>query len=1079
MKSQLPASIAGRARPWLALLGAATVVNLHAQSATDVTAPRPDEVIELSPFQVNQTQDHGYQATSAMSGTRLNTKLEDLAASLSVVTKQQILDTASVDINDVFKYEVSTEGTSQWTNFSVDRGVVTDGVSKDPSGSTRIRGLTPANIALNGFTVNLPLDTYDVDAIEISRGPNSTVFGLGNTGGGINIIKGRANTTRDISSVTVRGDSYDGYRGNFDFNRVLLKDKLALRAYGLYQDVGYVRKPSDDITKRLEVATTVRPFKLTSIYASFESYRNTNNRPNSLTPRDTITDWINSGKPTWDPTTQMVHLANGTTIGPVSTSSSSESSLLPYGLAVSDSTFQNSPSAYFNQDGSLGLFMVSRMPDTNVNNGIGPTNVRGAARLLQNGSYYIRNSTKFPLFNPPEITDQSLYDWTSINLAAPNLQKTRGETSQVQIEQIILNSERQSLALQGAWLYERISTYDRRFLGTGGASLQPYIDINEKLLDGTPNPYFLRTYVGGAAPSMSLGRNNTESYRLTAAYQLDLTREKSFLLWLGRNRFMGFTEYRSNQGGGLGFQDVASSTNTWMGTVTNRKNSAYMTYPRYYVGDATGQNVDYAPARADVPPYTYDLRYYNVATKQWVTDPTTYDLYYDANRPNKRILSTVGAVWQGYFLNDRIIPLIGVRRDKNRSRDANSAINPTAATDGYYDFSPVFNYGTNDWVKHSGTTDNYGIVVKPLRWLDLSYNQANAFSPGSAVYDVWGHPLPDPVGKSKDYGFSIHLFDDRLVITAKQFETVDVGRSTSDLNTIVQRAIRMDRRSSSGDPGLTDWYITQLQQLHPTWDQTQLVAQTLQDTGADYDYLRSHINKTHGDASNSYSRGKELEITYNPTPYLRMKLTGSQETPLNGIMSPAVQNYIDSRMATWTSIKDPVTGNPWWTTPEANGAIPRDWFTNNVNANLNLAIALQGKRRTQTREYHLSYLASYDLAGMTDNRWLKPLEVGGSLRWEDKASIGYLGAAPDSDGVVRLYDPNKPVWQSGNTYCDLFTKYRFRMFKNRVQCTLQLNVNNVFENGHLQAVAVNPDGTPWAFRIIDPREFILSARFDL
>jgi hypothetical protein len=33
--------------------------------------------------------------------------------------------------------------------------------------------------------------------------------------------------------------------------------------------------------------------------------------------------------------------------------------------------------------------------------------------------------------------------------------------------------------------------------------------------------------------------------------------------------------------------------------------------------------------------------------------------------------------------------------------------------------------------------------------------------------------------------------------------------------------------------------------------------------------------------------------------------------------------------------------------------------------------------------------------------------------------------------------------------------------------------------GHLQPTAVNPDGSPWRFRIIDPRQFIASATFDL
>lgn len=1067
--------------PLVALAVAQPLANAQSTSSTSSTSTAAaqdkrsadEDVITLSPFQVNETEDRGYQATSAMSGTRLNTKLSDLAAPLSVVTKMQLEDTAATDINDVFKYELSTEGTSQWTNLTVDRNVVTDGVSSNPSGSTRMRGLTPANIALNGFGVNLPLDTYDVEAIEISRGPNSTVFGLGNTGGGINIIKGHANTTRDISSVKVRGDSYDGYRGSFDFNRVLLRNKLAVRVYGLYENKGYVRKPSDDITRRLEAAVTVRPFRNTSIYASFESYKNENNRPNSITPRDMVTDWANSGKPTWDPITQTVHLANGTSIGPVT--SANEATQLPYGLALSDSTFQGSPNAYINPDGSVGMLMIARLPNST---GIGPTNTSGTGRLLYSGNYYLRNQSAFPLYQPLGISNQSIYDWTSVNLQAPNFQRTRGETSQGQIEQVILNTQRNSLALQGAWLYERISSYDRRFLGTGGAALAPYIDVNEKLLDGTPNPYFLRTFVLGAPTSTSLNRNNTESYRATLAYQLDLRQETNWLKWFGMHRFTVFSEYRENEGGGTGYHDTAVNTSAWMGTVASRNSNPFKTATRYYVGDATGQNVDYAPASNLAAPYTLPLKYYNAVTAQWITDPTTYDLYYRANRPNKRLLSTQGAVWQGYFLNDRIIPLMGYRRDYNRTREADPALNPTAATNGYFDTTPLSQYTVNDWVHRKGKTHNEGIVVKPFRWLDLAYNQSNSFSPGSTNYDVFGQPLPDPKGKSKDYGFSLHLLDNKLTITAKQFETVDIGRATSELNTIVQRTIRMDRRSSSGDPGLSDWYIAQLRIVHADWTDDQLIAQTLKDTGADYNFIRSHLNSTHGDASDSYSRGKELEVTYNPTKYWRMKLTASKETPINGKMSPAVQQYITERMPVWTTVKDPVSGNLWWTNAWSNGTIPRDFYINNVNANLKLAIALAGKRRTQTRQYHLAYTTNYALAGITDNRWLKRLDVGGSARWEDKASIGYLGAAADPDGIVREYDPNKPVWQKGNTSIDLWAKYRLNFFQNKIRCTLQLNVNNVFEDGRLQAVAINPDGTPWAYRIIDPRQFILTANFD-
>ena len=43
---------------------------------------------------------------------------------------------------------------------------------------------------------------------------------------------------------------------------------------------------------------------------------------------------------------------------------------------------------------------------------------------------------------------------------------------------------------------------------------------------------------------------------------------------------------------------------------------------------------------------------------------------------------------------------------------------------------------------------------------------------------------------------------------------------------------------------------------------------------------------------------------------------------------------------------------------------------------------------------------------------------------------------------------------------------------------LQLNCANALESGHLQVVSVNLDGSPYAYRIIDPRLFTLTASFD-
>lgn len=1071
----------------LALAGLAAPLLLAQSVAPTPGAPRPadEEIIQLSPFQVSSQADRGYLATSTMSGTRLNSKLEDLAAAISVVTKQQLLDTAAVDINDVFMYEANTEGTAQWTSFTNDRGTISDDIQANPTGATRMRGLTAANTAIDGFSSSLPFDTYNVDSVEISRGPNSSVFGLGNAGGGVNINAARANLTREVSSFGTRLDSYGGYRANFDLNRPILKDKLALRLLGLYEEKGFERKPSSETIRRLQSSVTARPFKSTTLRASFESYRNAYNRPNSTTPRDGISDWIANGKPTYDPLTRTVHFGNGAApIGPLTTLAN-ENTLLPYGIMPTDTALTTYPSMYI-ENGQIKLYTINAMPTAT---GTGPTSVDATtalpgAHLLLSGTYYNRYSTQFPLYVTKGITDKSLYDWTSVNITAPNYGNLKGETSNVSLEQMILSTPRHKLALQAAWQKERTSDNSRSFLGSygnAGGKLQVSIDINEKLLDGSPNPYFLRPYLGYPRPGFSKRRNSTDNYRAILAYELNLTGEKNLLKWLGRHRLSGYGEYRSVHTSNLGFTDTLSSDEAWIsatGVASSRNSAGYRPYVHYLVGDANGSNVDYGPPGLKAPPYSTTLRYYNGVTKQWIDEPVDYAEYYYANRPNRRLLSTRGATWQGFLLNDRIIPTFGLRKDYNRTRDANSAINPTSATDGFYTLPDPKIYGAYDWVQNRGKTTTNGVVVKPLSWVNLLYNQSNSFTPGSLAYNVYGQPLNDPKGKTRDYGFQFLLFGGRLSIRAQQYETVDNGRSDGTINTYVARTLRMDSSTSATDPNLAYWYGNEVALLHPTWSTDQVAAEVIRQIGVDTAYIQSHYGKTHGDNSVATSRGKEIEITYNPSRFWTLKSTITQARPLNGSMSQELQDYIDTRLQVWTTIKGPATGATWWTTP-ISGTTPQSWYVGNVLGPIKLAVATQGKPRMQTREWRYNLVTNYRLAGLTENRWLKNLEVGGALRWEDRAIIGYYGAAPDTDGIVRYYDPNRPVWDKARNYIDLLARYNLRLFGDRVRCRLQFNVRNVFEKGRLQAVGVNPDGTPYAFRIVDPRQFILSANFDL
>ena len=1055
-----------------------------------VVSAGSDEIVQLSPFEVTGAEDKGYLATNTMSGTRLNTRIEDIAASLSVVTKQQLLDTASVDINDVFMYEANTEGTAQWTSFTIDRGTVSDDIQSNPYGATRMRGLSAANTAVDGFSSSLPFDAYNIDSVEIARGPNSSVFGLGQTGGGVNVNTARANLSKQISSFSSRVDSYGGYRFSLDLNRPLFKDKLAVRVMAVNDEKGFLRKPSSETIRRVQTAVTARPFKNTTLRASFESFRDAYNRPNSTTPRDGITDWINSGKPTYDPLTYTVHFGDGRAPITGITTTALETSLLPYGIGATDTALTTYPSAYI-VNGKIQLYEINAMPAAN---GTGPTASVSttAPHLLYSNTYYNRYSAQYPLYTPKGFTDKSLYDWTAVNLASPNYGRTKGETVTVSFEQVILNTSRQKLAFQAAYQGERTSTNDRSFLGAygnAGGKFQVGIDVNERLLDGTPNPYFLTPYLGYPRPGYNKKASRNDDYRSQLAYELDLTREQNWMKWLGRHRVSGYGEFDSIHTMNLGFVDTIGSDEAWMsatGVPASRNSAGYRYYAHYMVGAPGSNGVQYGPVGIMAPPFSTTLRYYNDVTKQWINEPVDFSEYYYANRPNRRLLSTYGGTWQAFLWKDRIIPTFGIRKDYNRTRDANSAINPTAATDGFYVLPDPKTYGAYDWVKNRGKTTTSGVVVKPLNWVHLLYNQSNSFSPGSLAYDIYGQPLDDPKGKTRDYGFQFTLFDGRLSIRAQQYETIDSSRGDSTVNTYIQRSLRMDGSPSaptnypvtSSDPNLCAWYGNELALKNPTWTADQITAEVIKQVGVDPVFIASHYNKTHGDHSQAASRGKEIEITFNPTRYWTLRSTLTQTRAFNGQLSAEVQEYIDARLPIWTSIKGPSTGSTWWTTP-ISGTTPQTFYTNNVLAPIKLLIATQGKQKTQTREFRVNMLSNYRLAGISDNRYLKNLDVGGAIRWESKASVGYYGAAPDSDGIVRNYDPTRPIWDKARYYVDLSAGYNLKFFRDRVRTRLQLNVKNVFEDGRLQAVGFNPDGQPYAFRIIDPRQFLLTATFSL
>ena len=141
------------------------------------------------------------------------------------------------------------------------------------------------------------------------------MFGLGNPSGTLNMVPSSANTSREKTQAVFRVDSFEGYRTSLDLNRVLFKDKLAIRLSGSFQHDGFHLKPAGVNNVRYNGMVKYQPFKGTTITGSYQYYRMNGNRPNVSPPRDNVTYWLKSGRPGWDPIARTV-LLNGVVSGP-------------------------------------------------------------------------------------------------------------------------------------------------------------------------------------------------------------------------------------------------------------------------------------------------------------------------------------------------------------------------------------------------------------------------------------------------------------------------------------------------------------------------------------------------------------------------------------------------------------------------------------------------------------------------------------------------------------------------------------------------------------------------------------------
>ena len=135
--------------------------SLAAQTETEKEENEEEEILELSVFEIEATQDRGYIARHAVSGLKMNKDLLDIPQSVQIVTRDVIED-------------LGTYGNTHQTIKYVVSGIQPLGGGFDSNFGRGFRGSDSYTDGV--MEIGFYPDNADVDSVEIVKGPAAVLF---------------------------------------------------------------------------------------------------------------------------------------------------------------------------------------------------------------------------------------------------------------------------------------------------------------------------------------------------------------------------------------------------------------------------------------------------------------------------------------------------------------------------------------------------------------------------------------------------------------------------------------------------------------------------------------------------------------------------------------------------------------------------------------------------------------------------------------------------------------------------------------------------------------------------------------
>jgi len=1044
---------------------------LAAGTAADAqTAPTPakDEAVVLSPFNVTSDRDYGYVATNTLAGTRVNTPVKDVGAQISIFNKDFIKDVGATNLEELMGYAIGTQ--RDLTEESATAGVFNSNGLKSPVASFRVRGITGVGRARNYFAwPGGEIDFSTTDRVDFSRGPNSILFGLGSPAGIFNLATKQADLNRSFANFEVRTSNFLQRRASADINAASRDKRLAARFVPLFDHAPTWREHEYRERNGLYGAATFAATRKTTIRADFEKARiNQTLLGRPWTALDGTSYWEDAGKPILAASAYTI--ATNPTTG-ITSAAPTNLVVIPQSGFMREWTRTATPASTYS-------FVFN--PSTGYAANWAPMPI-GYGPLFNGGqSAYVRTTNNQISSDPKYVLNRIPRTASLIGAELPATHEFT--TASVYVEHRLLPS----LVLEAA--YNRTLVRRNNFdIGWNFTSLAA--DASGLLPDGRPNPnagrYFLESQV-----TQFYSDEQVDSFRGMASYTLDLNRRNK---WLGRYAIAGMAERRDAfTASGAARETIYDGAPLPGANVADLRNNVFR---RAYVDPDNPATLQFPDFRA--------TPIVNVLDTSRGIRVNAAMVPYNAVR-RRQITETQMFVGQAYLLQNYLVGTFGRRKDKIRQTNFDTVLR----TVGDFNNVPsaVLNPSLVD--RFAGNTETKGLVLHPLKWLSLFYNQSSNFNiQGTSSRIFSANPVgsamvriaPNSDGRGKDYGVRLDgLWGDRAFLTLNRFENSGeniVGGGFPSTNGRFRNliyAIYYQNPGALAGTGLVEAFDTALNS-------------------------QSNTVTSGGTTYSRVSKGTEVELTANITKQWRVAVAYSRSKAVTSNVSPEIRNLIALYTPLFTradlatlrytdpNVNAPIGGGklgaPAMAVPDTSpvpAAQQRDYFDSRGKSSVGIAgttgidtvgeawqwfIDLQeeqnfireGQRPSGEVPEQYSLRTNY-----TFRESLRGFSLGGGVRWQAGAVLGALATRPDANGVQQSIVPlaSRPTIRGDAVFLtDLNVGYQRKIMHGRVAWEIQCNLSNVLNNRERIPTTIFGDGLVRYYRWNEPRRIVLNSSF--